>query len=221
MLQLLSWADLPMTYDEWTSKVSAQHELFRQCQLLPGVSELLSNLSRSNTHIAIASSASLKTFNIKTSHLPCITSAFPSANRVFGDDPAMSEKRKKPAPDVFLLALERVNAQLGDQEAVFRPEECLVFEDSVAGAEAGRRAGMRVCWVPHVGLRGVYRGMEDVVLEGRSDEVGEGDIVGDGEQKGEQGGEKTQLWARDGWAEMLMSLEDFDYEHYGIQLKKA
>lgn len=134
----------------------------------------------------------------------------------------MSETKKKPMPDVFLLALGRINEHLGPGEGELKPEECLVFEDSVAGVEAGRRAGMSVCWVPHVGLRGVWRGRECVVLEGRSDEVGEedGDTVGDGEQEGKKE-EKRQLWSTDGWAEMLMSLEDFNYKHYGIHLKQG
>ncbi|MDX2240088.1 MAG: HAD-IA family hydrolase [Leptolyngbyaceae cyanobacterium bins.302] len=42
----------------------------------------------------------------------------------------------KPAPDLFLLAAERMGVL---------PYECLVYEDSDAGLEAARRAGMR--WV--------------------------------------------------------------------------
>lgn len=50
----------------------------------------------------------------------------------------MSEARKKPAPDVFLLALERINEVLARKgERGVRRDECLVFEDSVAGVEAG------------------------------------------------------------------------------------
>lgn len=41
----------------------------------------------------------------------------------------------KPAPDLFLFAAERMGAQ---------PEDCLVIEDSRAGVEAGKAAGMRV-----------------------------------------------------------------------------
>lgn len=40
----------------------------------------------------------------------------------------------KPAPDLFLLAAERMNVP---------PYECIVYEDSDAGLEAARRAGMR------------------------------------------------------------------------------
>lgn len=119
-------------------------------------------------------------------------------------------------PDVFLLALGRINDGLGLRgEREVRPEECLVFEDSVAGVEAGRRAGMRVCWVPHVGLRGVWRGREGKVLGGMSGDMEEEEEDVDVEQKQACSG----LWSGDGWAEMLMSLEDFDYEHYGIRLK--
>ena len=42
-------------------------------------------------------------------------------------------KRGKPEPDLFLLAAERMGA---------RPEQCLVIEDSVAGVQAARAAGM-------------------------------------------------------------------------------
>lgn len=47
----------------------------------------------------------------------------------------------KPNPEVYL----RTAAKLGAD-----PARCLVFEDSVAGATAGIRAGMRTCMVPHI-----------------------------------------------------------------------
>ncbi len=40
--------------------------------------------------------------------------------------------RGKPEPDIFLAAARRLN---------LRPEQCVVFEDSVSGIEAARRAG--------------------------------------------------------------------------------
>jgi HAD superfamily hydrolase (TIGR01509 family) len=43
--------------------------------------------------------------------------------------------RGKPAPDLFLHAARQMNV---------RPEECLVIEDSIAGVQAARAAGMRV-----------------------------------------------------------------------------
>lgn len=113
--------------------------------------------------IAIAGSASRPNFAIKTSHLPNITGPFAEHNSVFGSDDAMQGKSKKPAPDLFLLALQRVNEGLRGGERAVEPRECLVFEDSIAGVKAARRAGMRVNWVPHKGLREVCRGKEGSV----------------------------------------------------------
>ena len=48
-------------------------------------------------------------------------------------------KNGKPAPDVFLLAAERLGV---------KPEECLVLEDSKAGVIAGSTAGAKVIMVP-------------------------------------------------------------------------
>jgi pseudouridine-5'-monophosphatase len=83
------------------------------------------------------------------------------------------------------------------------PEECLVFEDSVPGVEAGRRAGMRVAWVPHPELHKEYDGRQREVLAGRTGEGGPEDL----HQLGE---------IDDGWADYMQSLEDFPYEKYGM-----
>lgn len=44
-------------------------------------------------------------------------------------------ERKKPFPDIYLTAAERIG---------LRPEECLVVEDAVTGIKSGREAGCRV-----------------------------------------------------------------------------
>lgn len=59
--------------------------------------------------------------------------------------------RPKPSPDVFL----RAAAELG-----VPPAACIVFEDSLAGVEAARRAGMRT-----VGLRTTHTELPGVALE--------------------------------------------------------
>lgn len=88
----------------------------------------------------------------------------------------------------------------GEEE--IRPEECLVFEDSVPGVEAGRRAGMRVVWCPHPELLKICRGREREVLAGMA--------TGSWDGKGSGGGE--------GWAVLVETLEDFDYGKFGIEV---
>ena len=162
------------------------------------------------------------TFHVKTDHLPSVTSAFPEPCQICGDDAAMADRQGKPAPDIFLLALERINKTMGPLDKPIVPEECLVFEDSIAGVEAGRRAGMRVVWVPHPGLLEVCRGRENLVLagdtEGLWDEVGEGQ--GGQHEKAQVEDARSHLRkSEDGWAELRTSLEDFPYESYGIHVR--
>lgn len=52
----------------------------------------------------------------------------------------------KPAPDLFLLAAERLGVD---------PGVCLVFEDAPAGVAAGKAAGMEVVWIPNDHTRDV------------------------------------------------------------------
>lgn len=48
-------------------------------------------------------------------------------------------KRGKPAPDMFLLAAERMGVD---------PADCLVFEDGLMGLEAAKAAGMEAVFIP-------------------------------------------------------------------------
>ena len=52
--------------------------------------------------------------------------------------------RGKPAPDIFLLAAERLKVE---------PDGCVVFEDAPAGVAAAVAAGMRCVCVPHARTR--------------------------------------------------------------------
>lgn len=154
-------------------------------------------------HIALATSSHASNFRLKTTHLTSLFSVFPSHRRVLGDDARIPPGRGKPLPDIYLIALKTINDSLPAGERPITPEECLVFEDSVPGVEAGRRAGMRVVWCPHPMLKKEYKGREGEVLAGRTGEAGEVDL----HQLGEVG---------DGWAEYLATLVEFPYESYGI-----
>ena len=211
----MEWAKLPISIDEFKSKVDAQREPFRHCKLLPGVDELLRNLSTRavpQVRLAIASSAERDFFKLKTDKFSDVLEAIPEQHRIFGDDSSMSGCEGKPAPDIFVQALARLNESLPPDEPRIRPNECLVFEDSTAGVEAGRKAGMRVVWVPHPELLEVYRGREELVLAGAID--GRGHLEGSIDHS-----ESCLPFSKDGWAELVPSLERFPYDHYGIGLR--
>ncbi|KAK8143494.1 hypothetical protein G3M48_007168 [Beauveria asiatica] len=218
------WAQLPISTEEYAAQLSVfQKQLFGTAKPLPGVPALLKQLDATKgagapsadavgkphtVHIALATSSHRGNFDLKTTHLQELFSVFPEERRVKGDDPRLQPGRGKPLPDIFLLALKTINDSLPAGEKPITPEECLVFEDSVPGVEAGRRAGMRVIWCPHKMLKKEYAGREAQVLAGRTGEAGDVDL----HQVGE---------VDDGWAEYLETLEDFPYERYGIVIPKA
>ena len=156
-------------------------------------------------HVALATSAHEANFKLKTSHLSELFSVFETHRRVLGDDARIPPGRGKPLPDIYLIALKTINDSLPASEPAIRPEECLVFEDSVPGVESGRRAGFRVVWCPHPLIKKHYAGREAEVLAGRTGEAGDVDMHQVGELD-------------DGWAEYMPTLVGFPFEKYGIRI---
>ena len=112
-----------------------------QVSLLPGVAELISRARSAGLRLAIATTTSRA--NVEA--LIAATLRKP-AGEIFeviaaGDDVA----QKKPAPDVYLLALQG----LGLPAAA-----CLAFEDSRPGLAAAKAAGLRVVVTPSEYTRG-------------------------------------------------------------------
>ncbi|XGB42808.1 MAG: HAD family phosphatase [Nodosilinea sp. LVE1205-7] len=64
---------------------------------------------------------------------------------VSGDQVAL--EGSKPAPDSYLLAIRQLNQQFPD--LALQPQNCVAIEDSFAGIEAARRAGVPVVGVAH------------------------------------------------------------------------
>lgn len=154
---------------------------------------------------------------MKTENLKDLFSVFTPPRTILGDDPRIPAGRGKPLPDIYLVALEAVNEGIraqGNGEPDVKPEECLVFEDSVPGVEAGRRAGMQVVWCPHPGLREEYRGREQEVLAGATGEHKEAE----GEKLVGINGDGKPGELNDGWGQFLETLESFPYERYGIKI---
>ena len=220
------WAQLPVSRDQYLDEVKElQQKHFPEAKPLPGVKELLSTIKRrTDVKMALATSSMALNFDLKTSHLENdVFYVFEPEHRVLGDDSRIGKDRGKPAPDIYLVALETLNARIrkeGGKE--IEPQECLVFEDSVPGVESGRRAGMQVVWCPHEGLLNEYRGREAQVLAGlmgeykeieeKNETIGVVDSHGEVRKKGAPGE------IDDGWAKLYMTLEDFPYADYGIQV---
>ena len=207
-----NWAQLPIPREQFNKEQTEQQQIhFQECVPLPGAEQLLrtlkaaQNTNGAKVHIALATSTSRINYDFKTSSPKTkqLLGIFDDNRRILWDDPRLAKARGKPAPDIFLLALKSINDSLDEGEAPVAPEECLVFEDSVPGVEAGRRAKMRVVWVPHQALAAEYKGKEQLVLAGRVGLV----KIGDESQLGE---------IDDGWAVELASLEEFPYDNFGI-----
>lgn len=99
----------------------------KQLKAIPGVDKVLSNLS---IPYAIASGSSLERLH-KTLEITKLDRFF-SKDKVFSVEQVA---RPKPAPDVFLLAAEKLG---------ILPSECLVIEDGTFGAKGALEAGMHV-----------------------------------------------------------------------------
>ncbi|MEY3758336.1 MAG: hypothetical protein RLZZ263_1490, partial [Cyanobacteriota bacterium] len=84
--------------------------------------------------MALATSSSKEAVALKAGPHPWLAAI---NVRVHGDDPEL--KAGKPAPDVFLLAAQRLGVD---------PQRCWAFEDSPAGAQAALGAGCEVWVVP-------------------------------------------------------------------------
>ena len=99
---------------------------------MPYVEELLKYLRENNYKIAVASSsdtADIKN-NLEKTKLEKYIDEIASGAEV---------ENGKPAPDVFLLAAERLDVD---------PKDCLILEDSKAGIKAGKASGAMVFMVP-------------------------------------------------------------------------
>ena len=115
-----------------------REEMMRMCGGMvptkPGVAQVLSELRSEGIPVALATSTSA---DIVRTELEAVGVLEAFDIIVTGE----MVKASKPAPDIFLLAAERLGVQ---------PECCLVVEDSHNGIRAAKNAGMRPIMVPDV-----------------------------------------------------------------------
>ncbi|MCC5900251.1 MAG: HAD family phosphatase [Phormidium sp. GEM2.Bin31] len=104
----------------------------------PGLVDFILKLRLENLHLALVTGALRQEVESVLDQMELL-SQFPV--RVTGDDTVAS----KPDPEGYLLAVQGLNEQ--HPELGVQPEDCLAIEDSPAGIEAARRAGMQVVGV--------------------------------------------------------------------------
>ncbi len=113
-----------------------------QLPLYPGLDEVIDQIRAAQLMLAIVSGA-------RRCEIEAVLASTGIADHVTvivsGDDVPLDGS--KPAPDSYLLAIQRLNERvLGSS---LHPAECLAVEDSFAGIEAAKRAGVPVLGVAH------------------------------------------------------------------------
>ena len=115
---------------------------------LPGVVTLLDGVGRAGWRTAVASSSRVARVRALLAALG-LSARFDTL--AGGDEVAHG----KPAPDVYLLAAERLRV---------RPTSCVALEDSENGVRAAASAGMRCIAVPSAMTRGMDFSRADLVV---------------------------------------------------------
>lgn len=95
---------------------------------LPGTHKFIAQCQSMGLKMAVASSADRVKIDINLKGIGLSADSFDAV--VSGED----VERKKPFPDIYLLAAERIGVN---------PADCLVIEDAVSGVKAGKAAGAK------------------------------------------------------------------------------
>lgn len=129
--QILNWGNKEVSEEEFERLMKEKNEDYlssissmSEGDLLPGVGKILEYLSEHNIPFALGSASKNARPIVRSLEIHDRFVAIVDGNDV---------TKAKPDPEVFLIAANKLN---------LKPEECVVFEDSVAGIEAANKAGM-------------------------------------------------------------------------------
>jgi HAD superfamily hydrolase (TIGR01509 family) len=113
----------------YLKKEEIYREMYKpQIKAIPGLEKFLEDLDKHNITMAIATSGIQVNIDFMFEHVP-IKQYF---NKIINSNDI---EKGKPDPEIFLKTAE----ELG-----ILPENCVVFEDSIAGVQSGKAAGMKV-----------------------------------------------------------------------------
>jgi len=128
---ILAWGKVNLSQDEFMEQMALKNDNYlsyistmTKKDLLPGVSNVIDYLSENNIPFALGSASKNARIILEKTGL---IQKFDSV--VDGNDVA----KAKPNPEVFLIAASQLKIE---------PQNCIVFEDSVAGIQAANAAEM-------------------------------------------------------------------------------
>ena len=128
--------ELPISPETFLElRTPLMNERFPHASAMAGAQRLVRHLSAKGVPIAVGTSSSRHYFDLKISRHREWFALFDAI--VTADDPQVGAA--KPAPDIFLVAAERLG---------INPADCLVFEDSPFGITAAKAAGMYAVAIP-------------------------------------------------------------------------
>ncbi|MEO2062942.1 MAG: beta-phosphoglucomutase [Christiangramia sp.] len=123
--KILKWGDMELSEEEFNRQMALKNDNYLsyveemdENEILPGVPKVLKYLKENNIPFALGSASKNARTILKKIKLYEDFDAI-----VDGTDVS----KAKPDPEVFLIAAEKLKAE---------PQDCVVFEDSVAGVEA-------------------------------------------------------------------------------------
>ena len=133
---ILGWGNVSLTDEEkqdWATRKNGWYlDLVKEMtskEVLPGVKDFLNILKENNIKIALGSASKNSKLILERIEMLSYFDAIIDGNNI---------TKGKPNPEVFLLGAEATRC---------KPEECVVFEDALAGVQAGKAGGMKVVGV--------------------------------------------------------------------------
>ncbi len=130
ILEINNAQSLNLDKSQWLARKNEIYlsyiEQLSESDLLPGVIDTLSLFKSQDIKIALGSASKNAIKILRTTGVFGYFDAIVDGNSV---------TNAKPDPEVFLIAAKRIHGQ---------PEECIVFEDAIAGVNAALSAGMKV-----------------------------------------------------------------------------
>lgn len=129
--KILAWGEMELSEEEFKRQMALKNENYLsyvsemdEREILPGVQKVIDYLIENDIPFALGSASKNARTILKKIDLLEKFDAIVDGNDV---------SKAKPNPEVFLIAAEKIN---------IKPENSIVFEDSVAGVQAANNANM-------------------------------------------------------------------------------